>query len=149
MIRVAVSAVLLAAATTSGAAGCEVTPAAPSPDAVKSDGSDGAVVVGTSFSRNSVREAHYAECETPAGERFMVEVTAEVEYQLQEGQPCPEGPREPMASDRYPEIAEELQRRLPYGGGDKGTCGEWETINKEEARRMAAECPPLKWGDVS
>jgi hypothetical protein len=111
-------------------------------------GSDGAVVSGSSFSRSGRGEAHYAECTSPAGEQFRVQVPADLEYQLEEGQPCPDGPREPMATDQHPEIHEELTKQLPYGGGDRTSCGEWQTVDKEEARRMAEQCPPLKWGDL-
>lgn len=114
------------------------------------DGTEsGDVVSGTSFSRSGSRETHYAECTTQTGEQYRVVVPATVEYQLQEGQPCPSGPREPMPQDKYPDLFEELQKQLPYGGGDRHSdCGEWQTVDKEEARRLAKQCPPLKWGDL-
>lgn len=125
-------------------------PGTPAETGTPSNGTKaGDVVSGTSFSRSGTRETHYAECTTPTGEQYRVEVSASVEYQLQDGQPCPSGPREQMPKDKYPELYEELQKQLPYGGGDVNSeCGAWQTVDKEEARRMAQQCPPLKWGDI-
>lgn len=138
---------LAAAAVAVAASACD--PLAPGPNGnTGPTGPDGAVVSGFSFSRSGTVETHYVECTTPADDRFKVAVPAEVEAQLLEGAPCPDGPREPLAIDQYPELYEELTKRLPYGGGDIHTCGEWQTVDKEEARRMAKQCPPLKWGDL-
>ena len=50
---------------------------------------------------------------------------------------------------KYPELWKELNKKLPYGGGNKNSkCGAWETIDKNEARQLAKKCPPLKWGDI-
>lgn len=108
----------------------------------------GDVVSGASFGRGGARETHYAECTTPTGKGYRVAVSAEVARRLQDGQPCPRGRHEPLPKDEYPELWEELTKRLPYGGGDIKTCGTWETVDPEEARRWAKRCPPLKWGDI-
>jgi hypothetical protein len=113
----------------------------------------GAVVTGTSFSRSGTSETHYADCADPAGDQFRVEIPATVEEQLRDGQPCPDGPRELLPKDQYPELYEEMQRRQAYGGGDRHSanpeCAEWETDNVDEARKWAEKCPPLLWGDLT
>lgn len=109
----------------------------------------GAVVSGSSFSRSNGRQKHYAECTTPTGQEYRVTVSAATAKKLRDGQPCPQGQREPMPKDKHPELYAELQKRLPYGGGDANSdCGAWQTVDKAEARQMAKRCPPLKWGDL-
>ncbi|QIZ36123.1 hypothetical protein [Saccharopolyspora sp. ASAGF58] len=116
----------------------------------------GDVVIATGMSREGSVETHFVECAAdPNAELgdYQVVVSAEVGYGIPEGAPCPAGPREPMAHQENPELYAELSRAvsepLPYGGGDiHSDCGAWETDDKANARELAVECPPLKWGDL-
>lgn len=143
-----------------GVAGCRAvqdttaTDATP-PAATPADATPGGgVVSGTAFEREGTLGTHYAECTAPGGRRYRVVVTASQEYALRAGQPCPPGTRLPMPQDEDPGLYRELDRALhersAYGGGDASTgrCGEWETNDKDAARWLAANCPPLKWGDL-
>lgn len=82
-------------------------------------GTGGAIVTGTEAERNgSTTTTHYADCALPGGKRYRVQVPAQVEYQLHQGQPCPGGPQLPIAQDQYPQLYHDLQRQmdqpLPY-----------------------------------
>jgi hypothetical protein len=142
-----VAAVVFCLATVTGCKDMGTT-AHPAPSA-PSAGASGAVVSGTEFDREGASGTHYAECTTPTGGRYRVRVSAKTDYTLRNGQPCPTGRHEPMPQDAHPDLYRELQQRLPYGGGDiNSRCGEWQTVDKAEARRLATKCPPLKWGDL-
>lgn len=139
---------ILLAAVAVAASSVACKPSTPDETGTSSGSVVSSVVSGTSFSRSGTRETHYAECTTTTGKQYRVKVPASVEHHLQNGQPCPRGSRQPMPQDKYPELFEELQKRLPYGGGDSNSsCGEWQTVDQAEARRWAKQCPPLKWGD--
>jgi hypothetical protein len=134
-----VAPLVVAAAVT----GCQLPPAA-------SGGiGTGDTVTSTGFSRSGTVEKHRAHCGSRGVDEYKVQVPAAVADTIREGDPCPAGVREPLAKDKYPELYEAMTEKLPYGGGNRfAACGAWETIDKAEARRLAKECPPLKWGDV-
>ena len=150
--RIALLGAALTATAATNPAGCAPSAHQSGPSVhtpALSGSSAGDVVSGTSFSRNDSRKTYYAECTTLAGQQYRVKVSADLYQRLQDDQPCPEGPHELLPKDEYPELFNEMQKQLPYGGGDAySSCGEWQTVDKEEARRWAKECPPLKWGDL-
>lgn len=131
-LRTALMVAAVAAAST--ATSCELPP----PSASKS----GPVVIGSS----NTRSTYYAECAEPDRKAYRVKISAAAARTLRDGQPCPAGVRESLPKDAHPELYRELQKRLPYGGGNP-SCGEWQTIDKTEARQMAKKCPPWKWGN--
>ena len=118
--------------------------------------SGGDVVIATGMSRSGDEETHYAECAADPNARlgdYQVVIPPELDYGgLPAGSPCPYRPREPNPHDEYPELYAELSEAihapLPYEGGDLETCGEWGTDDPADARRMAAECPPLTKGNL-
>lgn len=137
-------AITLAAVSPTAATSC--APAATEPAGT------GAVVVATGFERNGAGDpgTHYAECTTPAGDRYRVKVSAAKEYSLNNGDTCPSGPRLPMPDPgMVRDLQKELEKPLPYEGGNPdGPCGAWGTVDKDEARKMFATCPPLARGDL-
>lgn len=132
--------------TTSGADAHDAAPAAND----TTTGEPGDVVTGTSMTRFEGVETHYAECQNRWGDRYEVQVPAAQEYQLHQGQPCPPGLHHLLPS---PQEAQQLiDTPLPYRGGNANdhnpACGEWATVDKAEARRLAVQCPPLTAGDL-
>ncbi|SFK52515.1 hypothetical protein SAMN05421835_12362 [Amycolatopsis sacchari] len=143
---VALAALLTVAAV--AVTGCH-DPGSPGHSTPARTASAGAVVTGSAYSGQRGQGTHYAECTTPSGDRYRVAVSAATARQLRDGQPCPAGQHLPLPSDEHPELSQEMQKRLPYGGGDLDSpCGEWQTADRAEARRFAAQCPPLKWGTL-
>lgn len=100
----------------------------------------GGIVVGTEYSRDSDHPntgTHQADCRDNNGNTWRVTITAEQADQLAEGDPCPAGPHEPMPWDKYPELWSEMNKPLPYSGGDaNGPCGEWSAATKKDADEM-------------
>ncbi|TKG61552.1 hypothetical protein [Prauserella endophytica] len=124
--------------------GCEMPP-----DASGATAPGGDVVTSTGFSRSGTVEKHLAYCGSGVVDEYKVQIPASVAETVRAGDSCPAGFPEPLAKDKYPELYAELTGKLPYGGGNRfAACGAWETIDQAEARRLAKECPPLKWGDV-
>jgi hypothetical protein len=134
---------LAALAVAAVVTGCQLPPDASGP------GVSGDMVTSTGFSRSGTVEEHRAHCGSGGVDEYKVQIPESVADTIREGDRCPAGAREPLAKDKYPELWDAMTERLPYGGGNAlKPCGAWETINKAEARRLAKECPPLKWGDL-
>lgn len=86
---------------------------------------------------------HYADCTGADGSEFRVIVSADVEYSLRSGQPCPGGAHVPTARQENPGLYDEIQSALnaplPYNGGDaNGPCGSWSAADKADADQMRA-----------
>lgn len=108
-----------------------------------------AIVVSTEAERDgTTTTTHYADCALPTGEQYRVKIPAAMEYQLHNGQPCPDGPQLPMPYVDH-HLESQLMAPMPYRGGDpNGPCGTWETNDKQVARWDAQHCPPLRQGDI-
>lgn len=108
-------------------------------------GSTTATVVGSEYERDPDHPAgtHYADCRAADGSQYRVVVSADTEYRLREGQPCPDGPHMPTTRQAnpalYDEVSAALNAPMPYHGGDaNGPCGEWEATDQANADAMRA-----------
>ena len=103
-----------------------------------------ATVVGSEYERDSDHPAtgtHYADCQAVDGTQYRVAVSADTEYQLRDGQPCPNGPHLPTAQQKnpalYDQVSAALNAPLPYHGGNaNGPCGDWEAADQADADAM-------------
>jgi hypothetical protein len=117
-----------------------------------------ATVTGTEYERDPDHPAtgtHYADCRSADGNEYRVVVSADLEYRLREGQPCPVGPHVPTARQDNPalynQISSALAAPMPYHGGDaNGPCGEWGAADQADANAMRAayaQCMTSQGGD--
>lgn len=148
LAALAIGAVVIGGAQGQQGGGNDTATAAPA-----STGGDVIVGVHSSGSRGAL--THYAECGPgiDAEPAYEVEIPESIAYDDIEGDPCPDGPHQPTARDRNPELYDELlrtqQEPLEFAGGDiNKPCGTWETSIPEAARQLAVECPPLTRGDL-
>ena len=102
----------------------------------------GATVAGVDYSRDPEHPTtgtHQAECLDPAGNQWLVTITAAQAKGLNSGDPCPAGPHELTPQQQHPEIWSALNTPLPYHGGDPNSpCGEWSAASKADADQMQA-----------
>ncbi len=107
-------------------------------------GSGTATVVGSEYERDAdhpTTGTHYADCRAADGSQYRVAVSADTEYRLRDGQPCPNGPHLPTAQQQnpalYDQVSAALNAPLPYHGGDaNGPCGEWDAADQADANAM-------------
>lgn len=65
--------------------------------------------------------------------------------------PEPTGQSEPAPvsdPELYGVLSRGLYGPMRYEGGDEDTCGAWAANDPADAREMAAECPPLRKGEL-
>jgi len=106
----------------------------------------GGTVTGTESSGDKTKAGgltHYADCTAADGTAFRVVVSADTEYSLHAGQPCPAGSHVPTVQQEDPELFNEilgaLNQPLPYNGGNDGPCGAWSTDTKAHADQAQAD----------
>jgi hypothetical protein len=139
-LKLTAAAALVALAVGGTTRSCDI-PTAPT----DSDGT--ATVTSSEYERDSTNPAtgtHYAECRAADGSEFRVVVSADTEYRLRTGQPCPDGPHVPTVRQDNPGLYDQIQsalnQPLPYSGGDpNGPCGSWAAADKADADQMRAD----------
>lgn len=150
-LKLALAGSLIALAVGGATQSCNTAASAPTatttPSPTTTSGAAGtATVTGTEASGDKNKPnglTHYADCTGADGSEYRVIVSADVEYSLRAGQPCPAGQHVPTARQEnpglYDEISSALNAPLPYHGGDNGPCASWSAGDKATADQAQAE----------